>query len=242
MSALFLGFVALVVTLAGAIVVRFAPVEIRVKTLTGLSAWVSYATALGYLGTRLFPAGASRLPMLLAVPAVGLVVFCARSHFAGQLARTIPPYALIGLESFRIGVELFLHQLWVLGLVPKMLTYDGANFDLLIGLSAPIVAWLLSTKRLAPRVAIAWNLLGIAMLANVVVRSVLTTPGPTHLLITDVANRAVTHFPYTFIPGLLAPIAVLLHLLAIRGLRSTQSPLVVVHHPPANLMPVTENP
>jgi hypothetical protein len=84
-----------------------------------------------------------------------------------------------------------------------------------------------ATKRLAPRSAIAWNVLGIIMVANVVVRSVLTTPGPTYLINTETANQAVTRFPYTFIPGFLAPLAVLLHVLAIRGLRASQSHLII---------------
>jgi hypothetical protein len=240
MSALFILFVALVALLAGAAVLRFSPAAVRVKTLTGLAAWVTYAATLGYLGPRLLPTGALSLPLLLALPAVGLVVFCARSRLGSQLAHAIPAYTLIGLESFRIIVELFLHQLWLAGLVPRMLTYEGANFDVLIGLTAPAVAWLLARKQLAPRGAIAWNLIGIAMLANVVVRSVLTTPGPTHLVDTEIANRAVTLFPYTFIPGLLAPLAILLHVLAIRGLRPTQSSQVINSKPPTILVAVKE--
>jgi hypothetical protein len=113
---------------------------------------------------------------------------------------------------------------------------------MLIGFSAPVVAWCLSTKRLAPRIAIAWNLLGIAMLANVVVRSILTAPGPTHLPTSDILNRAFAHFPYTFIPGLLAPLGVLLHVLAIRGLRFSESPFVHSRKPPIILETLEDQP
>jgi hypothetical protein len=78
------------------------------------------------------------------------------------------------------------------------------------------------------------------MVANVAVRSILTTPGPTHLIDTEIANRAVSLFPYTFIPGFLAPLAVLLHVLAIRGLRSTKSQSVVNRQPSIPLAPLEE--
>ncbi len=235
MRAMFIAFVLLLAVVVAAVVVRLSPIGVRTRTLTGLTAWLSYATVVGSLGPRLLPAGVPPLPMLLSLPAVGLAMFCARSRFGGRLAGAIPAYVLMGLESFRIVVEFLLHELFLIGLVPRMLTYEGANFDVLIGLSAPFVAWLLATKRLAPRGAIAWNLVGIAMVANVVVRSILTTPGPTRLIDTEIANQAVTLFPYTFIPGFLAPLAVLLHVLAIRGLRSTQNHLVTNGQPPLDL-------
>jgi hypothetical protein len=147
----------------------------------------------------------------------------ARSPFGGRLAAGLPASVFIGLESFRIVVELFLHQLWLDGLVPKMMTFEGANFDIVIGASAPIVAWLLATRRIAHRVALVWSVIGILMLLNVIVRSVLTTPGPTHLITSDLANRAITLFPYTFIPAFLAPLAMLLHVLSIRSLLRTAS-------------------
>jgi hypothetical protein len=242
MSEIFIIFVFLLVVLVAAVIVRFSPIGVRAGALSGLTAWVGYATVLGSLGPRLLAAGAPPLPMLLALPAVGLVMFCTRSRFGERLAGAIPAYVLMGLQAFRIVVELTLHELSAIGLVPRMLTYEGANFDVVIGLSAPLAAWLLATKRLAPRGAIAWNLIGIVMVANVVVRSILTTPGPTHLIDTEIANQAVTLFPYTFIPGLLAPLAVVLHVLAIRGLRSTKSQFIINRQPPIGSVASQESP
>jgi hypothetical protein len=126
----------------------------------------------------------------------------------------------MGMESFRLVVEVFLHQLWLDGQLPKMLTYQGANFDILIGISAPIVAWLLASRRITDRMALAWNVIGIVMLANVAVRAVLTTQGPLHLILTEVPNTAIGTFPYTYIPGLMVPLALVMHVLSIRALRN----------------------
>jgi hypothetical protein len=39
----------------------------------------------------------------------------------------LPLWIILGAQCFRIGVELFLHQLWIEGLVPKMLTFEGGR-------------------------------------------------------------------------------------------------------------------
>ena len=72
-----------------------------------------------------------------------------------------------------------------------------------------------------------WNVLGLLSLANAAASAVLT--GPLKLISTEVPNLAMGMFPYTFIPGFLAPLAITLHVLAIRAiatlLRETRSPV-----------------
>ena len=68
------------------------------------------------------------------------------------------------------------------------------------------------------KVALAWNVLGLLALTNVVIRAVLTTPGPFNLIHTIVPNRMMGTFPFLFIPGFFVPLAVVLHVLAIRAL------------------------
>jgi hypothetical protein len=95
-----------------------------------------------------------------------------------------------------------------------------------VGLSAPIIAWIATRGRLGLRLAMGWNVLGLLSLANVAASSVLT--GPLKVISTEVPNVAMGIFPYTFIPGFLAPLAVTLHVLAIRAIatlhRDTRSP------------------
>jgi hypothetical protein len=92
--------------------------------------------------------------------------------------------------------------------------------DIYVGASAPLIAWLSSRGRLSMKVALAWNILGLLALANVVIRAVLTAPGPFNLIHTGVPNRMFGTFPFLFIPGFFVPLAVVLHTLAIRGIRS----------------------
>jgi hypothetical protein len=130
-----------------------------------------------------------------------------------------PLWLILGTQCFRVGVELFLHQLWIEGLVPRMMTFKGANIDIYIGLSAPLIAWLSTRGRWGLKLASAWNILGLLALLNVVTRAVLTAPGPLNLIHTEVPDRMIGTFPFLLIPGFFVPLAVMLHVLAIRSIR-----------------------
>lgn len=219
MSNLFLLFVVTMVMLIAVGMARYLPRNYRTPALLGLTAWIGYGGLLGWAGVignaALLPPG---LFYLLA-PIVLFVMFMARSRVGLTVALSLPLGLLMGMESFRLLVEVFLDQLWRDGQLPRMMTFHGANFDILIGASAPVMAWLYSSGRISNRTALLWNLAGIAMLANVAVRGVLTTPGLLRLIATEVPNAAIGTFPFSYIPGLMVPLALILHVLAIRALR-----------------------
>jgi hypothetical protein len=220
---LFLGFVALMAAVVVALSARYVNGRTAFAIAAGLFIWLIYVGLMGYLGvignTIMRPPGIS----FIFVPVVlFLVLFIVRvrSSAGAGVALAFPLWIILGSQSFRIVVELFLHQLWIDGLVPKMLTFAGANVDIYIGASAPLIAWLSTRGRLGLRFALAWNVLGLLALANVVTRAVLTTPGPFNLIHADVPNLMFGTFPYMFIPGFFVPLAVALHLLAIRAIAS----------------------
>ena len=52
--------------------------------------------------------------------------------------------------------------------------------------------------------------MGLLSLVNIAIRFALTTPGPFNLIASEVPNLAVATFPYMFIPGFFAPLALVL--------------------------------
>ena len=216
---LFLAFVVAMSALICVTAAQYLPMGAAAGGAAVLAAWLVYVGTLSRLGVIADPALRPPGITYVVVP-VFLFVFLAivRSQAAGRVALAVPLPVLIGLQSFRIGVELFLHRLWREGFVPRMLTWDGANVDIWIGASAPVAALLVTKGRTGERIAFGWSVLGLLALANVVVRSALTAPGPLNFLHAEVANRAIGAFPYTFLAGFLAPLAVVLHVLALRAL------------------------
>ena len=217
-AALFLVFVVGVALAVIAAAAWRLPRRTTAGVAVGLMLWLGYVGVLSWSGV--IADVARRPPAILAVAGpeiVSIVLAVARSRAAGRIAVAVPLELLIGFESFRIGVELFLHRLWAEGLLPRMLTYEGANVDIWIGASAPVAAWIATRGRGGLYAALAWNVAGLIALADIIVRSALTAPGPLRMLDAEVANRAIGTFPYTLIAGFLAPLAVTLHVLALRA-------------------------
>jgi hypothetical protein len=220
-ATLFLGFVAMMAAIVVGLVARYLNGRTAFRVLAGLSAWFIYAGLMGYFGvlknTAMRPPGTA----FLLVPVLFfLFLFIVRFSANARIILAFPLWIILGAQCFRVGVELFLHQLWIGGVVPKMLTFEGANVDIYIGASAPVIAWLSTRGRLGLKLALAWNVLGLLALTNVVTRAVLTSPGPFNVIHAEVPNRMFGTFPFMFIPGFFVPLAVTLHVLAIRAIRS----------------------
>lgn len=221
---LFFGLVALLAAIVIALSARYLTRRTAFLITAGLFVWLSYVGLLGYFGvignTTMRPPGIA----FIFVPVLAFLVlsiFGLRSSDGARVALAFPLWFILGAQTFRVIVELFLHQLWIDGLVPKMLTFAGANVDIYIGVSAPLISWLSTRGRSGLKLTFIWNVLGLIALTNVVCRAVLTAPGPLNLIHAEVPNLMIGTFPFMFIPGFFVPLAVLLHLLALRSICST---------------------
>ena len=214
---LFLLFVATMAGLILVLVFRYLPRQRAMRIAAVLLLWLAYVGFMSYFGVLRNP---SLRPPGIVYILLPVFLYVAFGLLRSRTAMPVPVVVLLLLQVFRVGVELFLHQLWRDGVVPKMLTFEGANVDILVGLSAPLIAWISTRGRRGLQLALVWSWLGLLILANTAVRFILTAPGPLHILHTEIPNLAPGTFPYTFIPGFLAPLAVILHILAIRKLTS----------------------
>ena len=238
LAALFLGFLVAIVAIAVTVVARYGGRLAVTAVLAGLSFWFIYVGVLQHFAifqnaeTR--PPGMAFLILPVVIFLVVFVVAAVRSAAVARFALAIPLWILLSAQIFRVGVEFFLHQLWTVGLIPKMLTYGGANVDIYIGISAPFVVWLATKGKAGMRLALAWNVLGILSLANVVIRSVLTAPGPFQIVHAEVPNQLFGSFPYLLIPGFFVPLAIVLHTLAIRAITSRLRTVIMGGSPQGN--------
>ena len=189
-------------------------------TIAALIAWLGYAALLGATGVV---AAHDTLPpglILLVGPVVVALLVVSLTAPGAHLARNLALSLLVGFQVFRVGVELSLHHLWTLGLAPRLITLEGGNIEILVALTAPVAAWLATRGPNGRRLAWAWNVVGLLSLANVVVRAVLSAPGPLNVIHAEVPDLAILTFPFTFIPGFMVPLALTLHVLAFRSFRA----------------------
>ncbi|MFO0598771.1 MAG: hypothetical protein U0228_25925 [Myxococcaceae bacterium] len=135
-----------------------------------------------------------------------------------------PVHRVIAFQSFRLPLELLLFAFWRTGDLPQQMTFEGQNFDVLVGLTAPLIAWLLATKRITPRIALAWNFLGVALLLNVLRIAVTSFPGPLHADWPGEPLTVVARWPFVLIPALFVPFAAWGHLFTARELWAGAAP------------------
>jgi len=135
------------------------------------------------------------------------------------------------LHVVRLPVELVLHWLFIAGLVPQVMTYEGRNFDILSGVTAPIVA-VIAFRAGAPnrRLLLAWNVVCLVLLANIVVHGILSVPGPLQQFGFEQPNVALLRAPFVWLPSIIVPVVLLAHLAAIRQLsRATRADATINH-------------
>ena len=214
-------FVLTVVGLAIPVAAHLPP-----RARTTLIAWLLGLGLLAGAGVFL---RAGRVPPYFAAvgllsSAAGVAFVCSRAGTA-VLGRT-PAAWLVGLQSFRVVVEIILWALATQQRLSPLLTFEGRNVDILVGLSALPVAWLCFVRRVwPPGVALAWNVAGIAILANIVMHALLSAPTPFQALWTEPPTTIITTLPYIWLPGFLVPLALSLHVASLRTLRARPAPL-----------------
>jgi hypothetical protein len=185
-----------------------------------LTDWLAALAAIAGSGFLLdFQSLPPHLLLVLLPPLVALVVV-SRSRCFKELLPLVPPTWVVGLQSFRIMVELGLWLLFLNGTIPARMTFEGHNFDVLTGLTAPVAAVLLARR--APRwLLVGWNVTGLGLLLTIVVTAALSAPTPFRHFFDGPANTIIGQFPVVWLPGFLVPLAYWLHVISLRQLLGT---------------------
>ena len=116
-------------------------------------------------------------------------------------------------------MELVLWLGYLGGFIPFQMTFEGLNFDILVGITAVMAGFVFFGKgRYRHFEAIIWNISGITLLLNVFLIAILSTPSPLRVFMNEPANQFIAHFPYIWIPGFIVPFALGTHLFSIKQL------------------------
>ncbi len=123
------------------------------------------------------------------------------------------------MHTVRIPIELLLYALSVVHLVPELMTFEGRNFDIIAGLTAPLIWWMVVQRSVWPRWALLiWNFVCLGLLLNIAVHGLLSAPTDLQVFAFDQPNVALAYFPFVLLPGVLVPMVIVAHVAAIRQL------------------------
>lgn len=175
--------------------------------------WISYVVLLsasGILANFKLP---PRLPLLIVIPMLVFMIFVTRTSAFKSILTKSTNQQLIGIQSFRILVELLIYGAFLNNIFPRRATFEGLNYDILVGVSAPAIAYLSRKKIIGRKGILAWNITGLAIL-SVTVYSFISS-----YYFMGYSNTNSLQFinpPYLFLASVLLPFALFYHILSMR--------------------------
>ncbi len=159
------------------------------------------------------------LGLMAAVPVAIFALAFARSGEFRRLVLAANPRLLTAAQSGRVVGIVFV-VLYYRGALPGTFALPAGWGDVAIGVTAPLVAWLLATPAASRRrLFVVWNLLGILDLVLAVTLGVLSSDSPIGILAQEVTTRPMGSFPLSLIPTFLVPLFLIFHLIALAQLR-----------------------
>lgn len=188
-------------------------------TLIVLLFWIIIQSAIALTG---FYTETKSMPprLLLAVVIPVLLIFVL--FFTSKGRNYIDSFdikTLTLLHTVRIPVELVLYWLFLNKGIPQLMTFEGRNFDILSGITAPLIFYFGFIKKQIPlRIILIWNFICLLLLINIVSNAVLSAPFPFQKFAFDFPNIAVLYFPFNLLPACVVPLVLFSHLIAIRQL------------------------
>lgn len=172
-----------------------------------------------YMETQSLP---PRFLLLVAPPLVFIVLLFTTARGKTFISR-LDLKTLTLLHCVRIPVELVLLWLSVHKAVPELMTFEGRNFDIVSGITAPVVYYFGFVKnRLNRNILLAWNIGCLVLLLNIVIHAVLAAPTPFQQLAFEQPNVGIVYFPFVLLPGFIVPLVLLAHLATIRSFFRTR--------------------
>jgi hypothetical protein len=190
-------------------------------TLAILFFWISLQAVLSLSGfytiTDTFPPRFA----LIALPALLFIAGLFVSAKGRKYIDRLDTKTLTLLHIVRIPVEICLYWLFLHKNIPQLMTFEGRNFDIVAGLTAPLVFYFGYVKtQLNKTILLLWNFICLGLLINIVVNAVLSVPSVFQQFAFGQPNTAILYFPFVWLPCCVVPLVLLAHLTSIRKLLS----------------------
>ncbi|WP_190810375.1 hypothetical protein [Flagellimonas sp. S3867] len=138
-------------------------------------------------------------------------MFRNRNH---SIFTAIPLALPIAVQSFRAVIEVLFYFTFLNEILPVQVTFEGANYDVLIGLSAIPMAVYAHRANPSKQILLAWNIIGILVVLFAAFIFITSFYFPTIWGDAGIPLE-FNQFPYLLLPTFLMPFAVFLHVSSI---------------------------
>ncbi len=116
------------------------------------------------------------------------------------------------LHVVRIPVEIVLFALFIYKMIPELMTFEGRNYDIIMGVTAPVIGYLFLKKKIGSKGLLVWNIIGLILILFILLNGILSAEFPFQQFGFEQPNRGILYFPYVLLPALIVPIVIWTHL------------------------------
>lgn len=181
------------------------------KLLATLILWSMIHSCLAYTGFYLpMDTGVPRFVFVL-LPTILFIIYALRPSQIEWMHQHRDLNKSTFLHTVRIVVEIVLLYLFINKMVPELMTFEGRNFDILAGLTAPIIGYLFINQNIGLKVLLIWNVIGLCLVLFVLINGILSAELPIQQFGFDQPSKAITYFPFILLPAVVVPIVVYTH-------------------------------
>ena len=184
-----------------------------------LSVWLILQTIISITG---FYTVTDTIPprfILLVLPPVIMIIILFLTPKGRMFIDGLDIKTLTLLHIVRVPVEIVLFWLFIYKAIPELMTFEGRNFDIVSGITAPLIYYFgFVLIRLNKKILIFWNVLCLMLLLNIVLNAVFSAHFPFQKFAFDQPNIAVLYFPFIWLPSVIVPLVLFSHLAVIRQL------------------------
>jgi hypothetical protein len=189
--------------------------------------WITLTSILAYKEFFKDSSGFPPKLMLAVLPAIIFILVLLVSKKGQAFTDSLDLRKLTLLHIVRIPVELTLYWLAVNKAVPDLMTFTGRNFDIVAGITAPLIYFICfkGDEVKNRNLLLAWNFICLGLLLNIVINAVLSAPFSIQQFAFDQPNIAILYFPYVLLPSFIVMIVLFSHLVVIKRLLKNKKAL-----------------
>jgi hypothetical protein len=189
-----------------------------------LALWLIYLSLISYTEVLNDFSLPPKLPLLVVLPIFVVLIISLFKKATTDFVSVTAVSWLIYIQGFRIIVELIIWGGHQIGLMPLITTFEGSNYDILVGITAIPMAYYAKAAKASRSLLILWNIAGLLVLANTVRVIITAAYFPEGFVLNAGAVGAeFVSLPYLLIAGLFMPLAVYIHALSIKQLLRIES-------------------
>lgn len=189
--------------------------KVAISLCCGLVIWISYLILLIDIGILRNFDLPPKVPMLIVVPAILFILLMVNRDFMKDAYRNTPAHLPIALQFFRIFVELLIYATYLKGIFPQIATFEGINFDILVGISSIFISFLVFKDKIKNTGILIWNLVSLCVLL-VTIYSFASYYYYFGNSVDSELGYYFVEFPYLLLASVLLPIAIFLHFFSIK--------------------------